>query len=39
MDLLAKGERRNKFVRLIALLDQRVAIMVDALNGVDKPTN
>jgi len=33
MALLKKGEIRNKFVRYIALLDQRVAIMADALAG------
>jgi hypothetical protein len=38
MALLVKGVMRNKFVRFIALLDQRIAIMTDALNGVDKPT-
>jgi hypothetical protein len=39
MNLTEKGELRNKFVRYVALLDQRIAIMMDALNGVDRPTN
>ena len=31
MSLTEKGELRNKYVKYVALLDQRVAIMVDAL--------
>jgi hypothetical protein len=39
MNLTAKGTIRNKFVRCIALLDQRVAIMAGVLNGTDNPAN
>ena len=31
MILRKRGEVRNKFVRVLALLDQRVAIMADAI--------
>jgi hypothetical protein len=33
MNLLERGEIRNKFVRYIALLDQRIAIMADAVTN------
>jgi hypothetical protein len=38
MNLTEKGVLRNKFVRYVALLDQRIATMAGVLSGVDKPT-
>jgi hypothetical protein len=39
MSLTKKGVVRNKFVRYVALLDQRIAIMAGVLNGTDNPTS